>query len=68
MAIKYSKLKAQIKPFKPEVKKGFIFLATEDQQSNFIFSVAEVGSKRRLLSSLRRLIRVDEDWRREFAL
>lgn len=68
MTVKYKKLKAQIKPFKPEAKKGYVFLATEEQQNNFIFSVCAVGSKRRLLSFLRYLIGLDEDWRREFAL
>ena len=68
MAINYRKLKAQIKPFKPEVKKGYIFLATREQQNNFIFSVAVEGRKRRLLLTLLVLIRNDEDWRREFML
>ena len=31
MAINFRKLKSQIKPFKPEVKDGYIFIATDEQ-------------------------------------
>lgn len=68
MAIKFKKLRSQIRQFKPEVRKGYIFLATDEQKNNFIVSVACVGSKRRLVKFLVKLIKTDEDWRKEFAL
>lgn len=68
MAINFKKLNSQVKPFKPEAKKGFIFLATDEQKNNFLCSVASVGSKRRLMNFLVGLIKTDEDWRKEFAL
>ena len=36
MAINFKKLKSQIKPFKPEVKDGYIFIATDEQKNNEI--------------------------------
>lgn len=68
MAINFSRLKAQIKPFKPEVKKGYIFIATKEQSNNFVWTVASVGSKRKLLFTLVTLIHVDKDWAKEFKL
>ena len=68
MAIKFKKLRSQIRQFKPEARKGYIFLATDEQKNNFIVSVACVGSKRRLINFLVGLIETDEDWRKEFAL
>ena len=68
MAINFKKLNSQVKPFKPEAKKGFIFLANDEQKNNFLCSVACVGSKRRLMNFLVGLIKTDEDWRKEFAL
>lgn len=68
MAINFKKLNSQVKPFKPEAKKGFIFLATDEQKNNFLCSVACVGSKRRLMKFLVGLIMTDEDWRKEFVL
>lgn len=69
MAINYRKLKAQIKPFKPEAKHtGYIFIATEEQQRNFICSVSQPGSKRDLMESLKYLISIDEDFRNEFTI
>lgn len=32
MAINFRKLKSQIKPFKPEVKDGYIFITTDEQK------------------------------------
>ena len=68
MAINFKKLNSQVKPFKPEAKKGFIFLATDEQKNNFLCSVCKYGSKRRLMKFLVGLIMTDEDWRKEFAL
>lgn len=68
MAINFRKLKAQIKPFKPEVKNGYIFIATRELSNNFVWTVASVGSKRKLLFTLVSLINVDEDWAKEFKL
>lgn len=68
MAINFKKLRSQIRQFKPEVRKGYIFLVTDEQKNNFIVSVACVGSKRRLINFLVGLIETDEDWRKEFAL
>lgn len=69
MAINYRKLKAQIKPFKPEAKHtGFIFIATEEQKNNFICSVSMPGSKRELMRVLKLLISIDEDFRKEFTI
>lgn len=52
MAINFRKLKSQIKSFKPEVKDGYIFIATDEQKNNGLFSIAKCGSKRGLLSAL----------------
>lgn len=68
MAINFKKLNSQIRKFKPEVRKGYIFLATDEQKNNFIVSVACVGSKLRLINFLVGLIKTDDDWRKEFAL
>lgn len=68
MAINFKKLRSQIRQFKPEARKGYIFLATDEQKNNFIVSVACVGSKRRLVKFLDKLIKTDEDWNKEFAL
>jgi len=69
MAINYRKLKAQIKSFKPEAKhSGYIFIATEKQQDNFLCSVATPGSKKELMRTLKYLIKVDDDFRKEFSL
>lgn len=46
MAINFRKLKSQIKPFKPEVKDGYIFITTDEQKNNGLFSIAKCGSKR----------------------
>lgn len=66
MTINFRKLKSQIKPFKPEVKNGYIFIATDEQKNSGLFSVAKCGSKRRLLSALSEYIKDDEDFKREF--
>lgn len=68
MAINFRKLKAQIKPFKPEVKSGYIFIATDGQKRNGIDSIAKPGSKRSFLSILAYLINNDEDFKNEFGL
>lgn len=68
MATNFRKLKSQIKPFKPEVKEGYIFISTDEQKSNFIYSIAKVGSKRSLIRLLVLFIQNDEDWKAEFSL
>lgn len=69
MAINFKKLNSQIKPLKPEARKaGYIFLATREQENNFIDTVVTIGSKRRLVSFLVSLIKKDEDWYNEFKL
>lgn len=68
MTINFRKLKSQIKPFKPEVKNGYIFIATDEQKNNGLFSIAKCGSKRRLLSTLSEYVRDDEDFKREFTI
>lgn len=68
MAINFRKLKSQIKPFKPEVKDGYIFITTDEQKNNGLFSIAKCGSKRRLLSALSEYIKDDEDFKREFTI
>lgn len=68
MAIDFKKLNSQIHPLKPEVKTGYIFIATDTQKNNFLYSVAKVGSKQSLLRTLIRLIRANEDFQAEFAL
>ncbi len=69
MAINYRKLKAQIKPFKPEAKyTGYIFIATEEQKRNFICTVSQPGRKRDLIETLKYLIKIDDDFRKEFTL
>lgn len=68
MAINFKKLKSQIKPLKPEAgKRGYIFLATDEQKKNFIDTVVTIGSKRRCVKFLASLIKADEDWRNEFS-
>ena len=68
MAINFRKLKSQIKSFKPEVKDGYIFIATDEQKNNGLFSIAKCGSKRGLLSALSEDIKDDEDFKREFTI
>lgn len=68
MAINFRKLKSQIKPFKPEAKKGYIFISTDVQKNNFICSISKVGSKRSLIKLLLWLIQNNEDWKVEFSL
>ena len=68
MAINFRKLKSQIKSFKPEVKDGYIFIATDEQKNNGLFSIAKCGSKRWLLSALSEYIKDDEDFKREFTI
>ena len=68
MAINFRKLKSQIKPFKPEVKDGYIFITTDEQKNNGLFSIAKCGSKRELLSALSEYIKDDEDFKREFTI
>ena len=68
MAINFRKLKSQIKSFKPEVKDGYIFITTDEQKNNGLFSIAECGSKRGLLSALSEYIKDDEDFKREFTI
>lgn len=68
MAINFKKLKAQIKPFKPKAKNGYIFIATDEQKKNGVCSVAKPGSKRSLLSALVWFIQNDSDFKKEFTL
>lgn len=68
MAINFRKLNKQIKPFKPESKKGYIFIATEEQVNNCIFSVAVEGSKRNAMRCLKNLIAGDKLFREEFTI
>lgn len=68
MTINFRKLKAQIKPFKPEVKSGYIFIATDEQKRKGMFSIAKPGSKRSLLSILKWQINSDIDFKNEFSL
>lgn len=67
MAINFKKLKKQIHPLKPEAAgKGYIFIATDAQKDNGLFSIAKVGSKRSLMNVLVWTISDDEDWSNEF--
>lgn len=50
MVINFRKLNRQVLPFKPETKQGFIFIATNEQKENGLFSIAKVGSKRSMNS------------------
>lgn len=68
MAINFKKLKSQIRPFKTEVRIGYIFLASDEQKNNFLYSVECVESKRRFINFLVGHINTDEDWNKEFAL
>ena len=68
MAINFKKLKAQINPFKPETKNGYIFIATDEQKKNGVCSVAKPGSKCGLLSALVWFIQNDADFKKEFTL
>lgn len=68
MATNFRKLKSQVKPFKPEVKNGYIFIATDEQKRNGIDSIAKTGSKRSLLSILAWFINNDEGFKKEFSL
>ena len=68
MAINFRRLNAQIRPFKQESKRGFIFIATDEQKDNFIPSVAKEGSRRSLIRVLTWFIHNDEDFAREFKL
>lgn len=66
MSINFKKLKSQIILFKPEIKSGYIFIATEEQKNKFICSISKVDSKRSLIKILVELIRQDEDYKAEF--
>ena len=66
MVINFRKLNRQVLPFKPETKQGFIFIATNEQKENGLFSIAKVGSKRSLI--LVDTINSDEDFKREFSI
>lgn len=68
MAIDFKKLNSQVHPLKPEVKAGYIFIATGKQNDNFICSVSKTSSRQSLLRVLIRLIRTDEDFKAEFTL
>ena len=68
MPINFIKIKSQIHPFKPEVKKGYIFIATDQQKNDFIDSIAEIGSKRSLIRLVVQQIQQDEDYKAEFLL
>lgn len=68
MAINFRKLNRQVLPFKPEVKQGFMFIATDEQKENGLFSIAKVGSKRSLMTFLVETIKSDEDFKREFSI
>lgn len=69
MAINYRKLKAQIKPFKPEAKhSGYIFLATDEQKHNDIDSIAKPGSKRSFIKVMTWVVNTFEEYRKEFCL
>ena len=60
MAINFRKLKSQIKPFKPEVKDGYIFITTDEQKNNGLFSIAKCGIKRGKLNAFIEKIKDDE--------
>lgn len=67
MTIGFKKLKKQIHPLKPEAAgNGYIFIATDTQKDNGLFSIAKVGSKRSLMIILVWTILDDEDWNNEF--
>lgn len=68
MAINFKKIKSQIHPFKPEVKQGHIFIATDEQKNKFIDTIAKTGSKRSLIKLIVYIILTDEDWNKEFSL
>lgn len=69
MAINFKKLKSQIKPFKPEAKHtGYIFLATDEQKKDDVYSIAKAGSKRSFLQAMVWFIQYDEAYRKEFTL
>lgn len=69
MAINYRKLKAQIKPFKPEAKhSGYIFLATNEQKRNGIDTITKPGSKRSFVKVMTWFVNDYEEYREEFSL
>lgn len=68
MAIAFKKLNSQIHLLKPEVKAGYIFIATDKQKDNFVCSISKTGSKQSLLRLLIRLIRTDEYFKAEFTI
>lgn len=68
MAINFRKLNRQVLPFKPETKQGFIFIATDEQKENGLFSIAKVGSKRSLMTIIIDTINSEEDFKREFSI
>ena len=49
-------------------KPGYMFIATDGQKKNGVYSVFKMGSKRSLLKSLVFFIGEDEDLRKEFTL
>lgn len=68
MAINFRQLRSQVRPFKPEQKKGFIFLATEEQKKRGLFSIAAEGTRRHLMEILADMVREDDDFSEEFKI
>lgn len=68
MVVNFKKLKEQVKKFKPEGKNGYIFIATDEQKRNGIYSIAKQGSKRGLIACLVEFIKDEEDFKKEFSL
>ncbi len=68
MAINFKKLKEQIKPFKEGGKRGYMFVATQEQEERELFAVKALYSKRHFMEFMTWLVYYDNEWRKEFAL
>lgn len=68
MAIKFKKLKAQIRKYDKDDIHGYTFVATREQEERYLDTVVCEGSKHRLVDFLEYIINNDEFWRREFEL
>lgn len=68
MAIKFKKLKSQIRKYDKDGIRGYTFVATREQEERFLDTVVSEGSKHRLVDFLVLIINNDEFWRREFEL
>lgn len=68
MVINYKKLKKQIRTDKFYGTYEHMFVATPEQRHQGMVNISYRGSKTSFIKAMRQMIRLDEDFRREFSL